>query len=315
MLRAVRASLLALAAAAGTRAARTGMALGWVAVARVTLVLASLAWAAYSPAASAQSGGGAPGQPPLPGLEVIDRHLSGGAAGTAEAGAGRAELGNGQARGVLTPRTEAVLSSEIAARIVELPRRDGETFAEGDVLVSFDCRYFQAQLAGARASLVAAQHRLQNNQALARLHSVGMVDVAISAAEAQRAQAEVGLAQVVVDRCVIRAPFAGRVVETLAHAQESVPAGHELLSILDDSSLEVRLVVPSRWLRWLTPGTRFDFAVDETGRTYAGHVQALGARIDAVSQSVRITGQLDGRPEGLTAGMSGTATFAPPPTN
>ncbi len=282
------------------------------------LLAATLAWIALAPAALAQTGTAA--EPPaLPQLDVIDRHLGqggGGSGGPATPAGppvpgGRAELGNGQARGVLMPRTEAVLSSEIAARIVELPHRDGETFAAGDVLVAFDCRYFQAQLAGARAALVAAQHRLQNNQALARLNSVGMVDVAISAAEAQRAQADLALAQVVVDRCTIRAPFAGRVVETAVHAHESVPAGHELLSILDDGTLELRLVVPSRWLRWLAPGTHFEFAVDETGQSHGGHVTALGARIDAVSQSVRITGVLDGSPGALTAGMSGTATFAP----
>ncbi len=217
-----------------------------------------------------------------------------------------------RARGLLEPRDEAVLSSEIAARIVRLPVREGRAFAAGDLLVEFDCAYFEAQRAAAVAAASGAGHTLQNARQLARLNSVGALEVAVAQADYERARAEQRLAEVVTGRCTIRAPWRGRLVEALVHEHESVPAGRELLRILNDESLEVTLIVPSVWLRWLRPDRRFRFEVDETGRSHDGRVTAIGARIDAASESLRVTGVLDPPPAGLIAGMSGTAVFAPP---
>lgn len=56
------------------------------------------------------------------------------------------------ARGVLRARDQAVLSSELAGRIIEMPYTDGQNFKKGDVLVRFDCSAYQAQLNAAQAA-------------------------------------------------------------------------------------------------------------------------------------------------------------------
>jgi multidrug resistance efflux pump len=112
-----------------------------------------------------------------------------------------------------------------------------------------------------------------------------------------------------VERCVVKAPFAGVVVTRLARPHESVTAGQQLLTILDDSRLEVRVVVPSVWLRWLEPGMRFVLHVDETARQYDAVLDRIGARVDPVSQTVEIFGSLTERPPELVVGMSGSALF------
>ncbi|MDD2762058.1 MAG: HlyD family efflux transporter periplasmic adaptor subunit, partial [Methylomonas sp.] len=109
--------------------------------------------------------------------------------------------------------------------------------------------------------------------------------------------------------CQIQAPWAGRVVETLAHAHETVAPGKELLRILDDSKLEIDVLVPSKWLSSLKVGTPFRFKVDETGKEYAAKITELGARVDPVSQTIRLTGSLDNQDADLLAGMSGSAAF------
>lgn len=44
------------------------------------------------------------------------------------------------ARGLLVATHKATLSSELAARVVELPKKMGESFKQGDTLVALDCR-------------------------------------------------------------------------------------------------------------------------------------------------------------------------------
>ncbi len=114
------------------------------------------------------------------------------------------------------------------------------------------------------------------------------------------------------EQCEIRAPFDGRVVELLAHAHETVALAQPLLSILDDSHLRTELIVPSRWITWLKPGTPFTALVDETGRRYPARVKNIGARVDPASQSIKVTGEIEGPHQDLLAGMSGVAEFAEP---
>jgi RND family efflux transporter MFP subunit len=205
---------------------------------------------------------------------------------------------------------EATLSSEILAKVADLPFKEGKPFRKGDVLVRFDCARYNAELAAARAEHAARRKTYDNNAELATYNAVATLQVEVSQAELHKAQANVEAAGAVVGGCAIRAPWNGRVVEALAHEHETVAPGKELLRILDDSALEVEVIVPSKWLAWLKAGTPFQFRVDETGKDYPAKVTQVGARVDPVSQTVRLTGQLNGAPKDLLAGMSGAAHFA-----
>jgi RND family efflux transporter MFP subunit len=239
---------------------------------------------------------------------------------TAEAAAGEARAGAAEAgpraRGVIAPRREAVLSARIGARVVGIPVADGERFAEGDLLVAFDCALEEARLAGAEAARQAAAHTLQSNRRLAALESVGALDLALAQARYAEAEAAVREARVLVDRCRLTAPYAGRVVEALVNPHETVAPGEEVMAIIDDRSLRATLIVPSMWLSWLEPGAAFAFRIDETGATVPGRVAMIGARIDPASQSLTVHSELLASAEeiagGLTAGMSGTAVFHEP---
>lgn len=93
-----------------------------------------------------------------------------------------------EARGVLRAAREALLSSELAGRITEIPHAEGETFAKGAVLVRFDCSAYQAQRQAAEAAVRAAREELGNKRQLASLNSVGRFEVSL--AEARQAQAQ-----------------------------------------------------------------------------------------------------------------------------
>ncbi|MGM0594533.1 MAG: efflux RND transporter periplasmic adaptor subunit [Pseudomonadota bacterium] len=229
-------------------------------------------------------------------------------------GAGDAEeptAGEYSVRALLEPRYEAQLSAEIAGRLERIPYRDGERFAKGDVLVAFDCERYRAELAVVQAELDAVRKKYQNNTQLAELHSVGALEVELSAAEVARVEAELEKRRLQVERCTVEAPYAGRVESLKVNAHESVAPGDPLLAILDDRNLEIKLLVPSQWLAWLTVGTGFDIIIDETGRRYPAVIRKLGARVDPVSQTLPVTAVIEGELDGLIAGMSGTANFQP----
>ncbi|WP_370453119.1 efflux RND transporter periplasmic adaptor subunit [Aquipseudomonas alcaligenes] len=214
-----------------------------------------------------------------------------------------------QIRGVLKARDQAVLSSELAGRIVDMPFAEAQRFAKGDVLVRFDCSAYQAQLNAANAASRAAREELKNKQQLAALNSVGRFEVALAEARQAQSQAEAQVYQVQVQRCQVKAPYDGQVVNRRVQPHESVPGGAPLLEVVDNRTLEIHLLVPSRWIGALKPGQPFEFIPDETGTPLKAEVKRLGARIDEGSQTLLLIGGLPEGAQGLVAGMSGSARF------
>lgn len=215
----------------------------------------------------------------------------------------------GRVRAQLVAQHDVEISSEVAARIDRLPVKEGDSFAKGDVLVGFDCGLYRAQLAKAEATAAAASREQAVTGKLASLHSVGELDVAQAKARAKEAAADAAYMRTTVGKCTIRAPFAGRVAKREAAAYEYVTPGKPLLEILDDGALEVKLIVPSKWLAWLKPGAKFTVHVDELDADYPAEVVRLGASIDPVSQTIDLGGRILGRPAELLPGMSGWVTF------
>lgn len=218
-------------------------------------------------------------------------------------------------RAQLTPKRYTTISSEIGARISRIHVSEGASFRAGQALVSFDCSIQRAQLGKSQADFAAAEKTFGANKRLAELNSVGSIEVETSQAQMRKAAADVQMARTLLGKCAVGAPFSGRVAEQKAREQQFVQPGQPLLEILDDSSLELEFLVPSRWLAWLKPKTAFTVRIDETGKTYPATVIRTGARIDPVSQSVKVRGVVAGRFPELLAGMSGVVSFPQARTN
>jgi membrane fusion protein, multidrug efflux system len=215
-------------------------------------------------------------------------------------------------RAQLLPRRYTTIAAEIGAKVNRLPVPEGGAFRAGQLLVSFDCTLQQAQLRKAQAELDGAEQTLKSNQRLAELNSVGQLELDLSLAAVNKARAEVGAHQVVLGKCGVAAPFAGRVAEQKIREQQYVQPGQALLDIIDDSVLELEFLVPSRWLSWLKVGGRFDVQIDETRKSYPAKFTRIGARVDPISQSVKVAAAIDGKFPELIAGMSGRVQATPP---
>lgn len=208
-------------------------------------------------------------------------------------------------RAQLTAARYTTLSTEIGAKINSIPLREGSFFSAGQVLVTFDCAVLVAQLQKAQAELTSAEHTLKANRDLQRLNAVGQLELDVSEAAWQKSKAEVNANAAVVSKCEIKAPFSGRIADQKVREQQYVQIGQPLLEILDDSSLELEVLVPSSWLTWLKMGSGVRVSIDETGKTYGAQLIRIGARVDPVSQSVKVAARINGRHPELVSGMSG----------
>ncbi|HEY5717461.1 MAG TPA: efflux RND transporter periplasmic adaptor subunit [Motiliproteus sp.] len=170
--------------------------------------------------------------------------------------------------GVVQPRTESQLIPQISGAVVAIADnfRDGAFFEAGDVLLRIDDRDYRAEQEIARAQLVEAELRLQEEQARAdqaqrdwqrlgkgdagalvlRRPQLAAAQAAIASAKARLTSAELDL-----ERTLIRAPYAGRVLNKSVDLGQVVSPGSPLASIYAVDYVEVRLPLNSRQLQFV----------------------------------------------------------------
>ncbi len=207
---------------------------------------------------------------------------------------------------------ESVLASQMAGRIDQVNVKLGSPIKAGQVLVRFNCDEQDAHLKMANAEFYGAQQTYESKVKLQAMQSVAEIDVQQAGAAAQKSKAQIQLYQAQLKQCAIVAPFSGTVTRLLAKPYASVNIGQPLLEIVNDRKLKVQLNVPSLWLSWLKAGQPFTVQIDETGKAYEAKVQRINGRVDAVSQSIEIEGDVMGNPANLLPGMSGVAAFPAP---
>ncbi len=216
----------------------------------------------------------------------------------------------GAIRGIVKAAAQAVLYAQVQGRISQVPFKEGQRFEKGKVLVQLDCEKYKAELAAVKAEYEAKEKTAQNNRSLMTLNAVSTLDLEVSEAEERKAAAAIKVAEVNVKGCHITAPFSGRVVGVMINEYENVFPNDKLVSVLDDTSLEIELVVPSSALAWLRRKAPFTFVVDETQHGYPAMVKEIGANVDPASQTIKIVGVFNRLPADILAGMSGSAQFA-----
>lgn len=244
----------------------------------------------------------------MPGVSIVKPQRAP-AQNSAKPGIERQEL-----RAQLLPLNYTVISAEIGAKVERYYFREGEFFNKGQTLMTFECASQRAQLNKAKAALAIADKTFKTNKRLLELNSVGRLEYEASEAEYLKSAAEVDVLASQFSKCRIQAPFKGRVAEQKAREEQYVQVGQPLLEILDDSSLELEFIVPSKWMAWLKSDYKFQIKIDETGKQYPAKITRIGARIDTVSQSLKVAGVVDGKFPELTAGMSGLLMIQPPET-
>ncbi|GAA0477606.1 hypothetical protein GCM10009096_19380 [Parasphingorhabdus litoris] len=215
-------------------------------------------------------------------------------------------------RGVIKPKQESTVASRMTARITSMPFGKGQSFRKGALLAQFDCSAIRAELKAAQAAANAYNVTYKTNVELDQYEAIGKNEVAVAKANLGKANAEANAIKANLTDCAVYAPFSGTVVEEIAGRGEIAASGQPLLTIQSGGDLEVELIVPSNWLTWLRPGADFTFKIDETGADVTGQITRLGASVDPVSKTIRVTGNVDKTESLVLPGMSGTGVFVKP---
>jgi membrane fusion protein, multidrug efflux system len=205
------------------------------------------------------------------------------------------------------PGADWVITAPEPARIVELPKAEGDRVRPGDLLVRFEIPERTTDVAARRAEVDQARARVENAQAsVTRLTTLFEHGVAaqkeledakrdLSEAQAARAQAEASTqaAALLAARSIVRARFAGVIAKRGHNPGDMVEATSAdlILRVVDPSKLQVVASVPIPDLRRVQVGKAVRVLVPGAEAPEHGKVLTRPAAVDpsGVSAEVRIS--------------------------
>ena len=214
-----------------------------------------------------------------------------------------------ESRALVVASQEAVLSSELAARIKNIAVKEMQRFKKGDLLIQFDCSLYEAQKDVVSANANGALIKLKSDEQMLQMRSIGKYELELSISEYEKAKSELRIAELNVERCQIKAPFDGAVEEVVVNTFETIQPQVELMKIIQTDILELEMVVSSKWISWLTIGHPIKVYIDEIQKDFNASISGIGANVDPVSQTIQLKGTITDASPALLPGMSGRVVF------
>ena len=214
-----------------------------------------------------------------------------------------------ESRALVVASQEAILSSELAARIENIAVKEMQRFKKGDLLIQFDCSLYEAQKDVVSANANGALIKLKSDEQMLQMRSIGKYELELSISEYEKAKSELRIAELNVERCQIKAPFDGAVEEVVVNTFETIQPQVELMKIIQTDILELEMVVSSEWISWLTIGHPIKVYIDEIQKEFNASISGIGANVDPVSQTIQLKGTITDASPALLPGMSGRVVF------
>ena len=152
----------------------------------------------------------------------------------------------------------------MSGQLLEIPFKTGQFFNAGALLAKFDCALEEAELMAMLKQHQTYKIKYNNTAELYKYGAAGEFDVTLSESEMHQAFAETNVLQTRLKYCSVYAPFSGYVTARHVSAFESPQRGQALYSLEKAGSLELSVIVPSKWIKWLQKGHSLDFTIDET---------------------------------------------------
>lgn len=143
---------------------------------------------------------------------------------------------------------EALLTSssafEVPGLIIELPVQEGEPVDEGQLLARLDPRDFEAERDAVLARRNVAWADYQRYQSLYAADAASLQELELARRSYEVGDANLRIADKAVEDTFLRAPFSGIVARRLVDDFENVQAKEAIVTLQDDSVLEVKVDIP-----------------------------------------------------------------------
>jgi len=247
---------------------------------------------------------------PAPAVTLGDRDV---------ARAARATLVGGvPLSGPLAPKVSVTVGAPIAEQVVQMFVDVGDPVRQGQPLARFRDDVLRAAAASATADVANARmaatvaaaessraEALFAEGAIARRdHDNAMLGVEAARARLTLAQSQAASASDRLETATLTAPVNGVVSQRFAQAGDRVDFGKPVVTIVDNSVLELEAAVEARWLPVLAVGRPVSLTVSQVpGDTIVGRIARINPMADPATRQVRLYVDVANRGGRLVGGL------------
>jgi len=215
-----------------------------------------------------------------------------------------------RASGTLQPARHAPLAFPVAGVVLDVDRDEGDALAADEVLARLDPIPFESAVAQARARVGYLEKSIERSRLLKEQRALSDEEFDAQTAELSGALAQLRLAEWNLERSVLRAPFAGYVLDRHVEVGQVVGGGTLAYEVIELATLEVEAGLPANDLpRIDLDGTVTLVARDDPRLRAVGRVEHAPVRSDTRSGSVPLRVAVDNTSGRLLPGMVVEASF------
>lgn len=191
------------------------------------------------------------------------------------------------------PQNSPDIASELMANVLDIPVHVGDRVAQGDRLLSLDCRHPESQLTSARAGLKElqvryqfAQQQLQRSVGLRKKNSISQELLEQRQSESgsikaliQSQQEQIEQARLHVEDCILLAPFDALVTQRHTSVGALVSQGTPLIHLIQMDDVEISAQLRGQQGRSLESASSIVYRFQD--RNYRVQIKHLLPLIDA----------------------------------
>lgn len=181
-----------------------------------------------------------------------------------------------EVRGTVQPGREAFVSSRVMGPVTAIWVESGSSISRGQKLLQIQPATSEGQLAQAsgalsqaRAALSLAERNYRRYEVLHEQNAASDLELDMARMEFERAQGAVTQAEgavqaagTVAEDSLVRAPFSGRVVDTLVEVGDMAAPGRPLVRVQSTAGQQIWLVVREADTGRVTPGQQLELTID-----------------------------------------------------
>jgi membrane fusion protein (multidrug efflux system) len=216
-----------------------------------------------------------------------------------------------EAVGSLRAVNGADLAFEVSGIVKDIQFNSGDDVAAGKVLLALRSDDDVGKLRALEATAELSEVNYHRDQEQFKIKAVSQATLDADAANLKNARAQVTEQQAIVDKKMLRAPFAGHLGVRAVDIGQFVSAGTAIVTLQALDPIYVDFYLPQQKLNQVKLGLSVTAKIDTyPDRTFAGKISAINPKVDAATRNVQVRATLSNADHALLPGMYATVDIA-----
>lgn len=196
------------------------------------------------------------------------------------------------------------IAPELAGTIRKIHFKSGDEVKAGAVLIELNVDTDVAQLHALEAQAELAAINVKRDAVQLKDQAISQAQYDASAADVKNKQAVAAAQRALVEKKILRAPFAGRIGITPISPGTYVNAGDKIVTLQAIDPILIDFTVPQQLLTQLKIGQALTLEADAyPGKSFSGKVTAVSPKVDPSTRNIQVEASVGNSSRELLPGM------------